>query len=84
MIILVLIVRTECFQGDPYNLSRSSSQSQFANERKISQLERQIASAHTDTQMMKREIEVYKSTLAENEKVSSEFTINIIIFLSLG
>uniref|UniRef100_A0A0R3S3K0 Myosin_tail_1 domain-containing protein n=1 Tax=Elaeophora elaphi TaxID=1147741 RepID=A0A0R3S3K0_9BILA len=57
------------YSGDPYNnLSRSSSQSQFANERKISQLERQIVSAHTDTQMMKREIEVYKSTLAENEK----------------
>ncbi|KAL3982963.1 Myosin head (motor domain) family protein [Acanthocheilonema viteae] len=56
------------YSGDPYNLSRSSSQNQFANERKISQLERQIISAHTDAQMMKREIEVYKSTLAENEK----------------
>ncbi|KAK6111353.1 Myosin head (motor domain) family protein [Brugia pahangi] len=56
------------YSGDPYNLSRSSSQSQFANERKISQLERQIVSAHTDVQMLKREIEVYKSTLAENEK----------------
>ncbi|VDO31678.1 unnamed protein product, partial [Onchocerca flexuosa] len=56
------------YSGDPYNLSRSSSQSQFANDRKISQLERQIISAHTDTQMMRREIEVYKSTLTENEK----------------
>ncbi|KAM3725081.1 Myosin heavy chain, striated muscle [Dirofilaria immitis] len=56
------------YSGDPYNLSRSSSQSHFANERKISQLERQIVSAHTDTQMLKREIEVYKSTLSENEK----------------
>ncbi|CAG9537524.1 unnamed protein product [Cercopithifilaria johnstoni] len=56
------------YSSDQYNLSRSSSQSQFANERKISQLERQIASAHTDTQMMKREIEVYKSTLAKNEE----------------
>nr|CRZ22373.1 Bm8492 [Brugia malayi] len=56
------------YSGDPYNLSRCSSQSQFANERKISQLERQIVSAHTDVQMLKREIEVYKSTLAENEK----------------
>ncbi|EFO18103.1 hypothetical protein LOAG_10396 [Loa loa] len=56
------------YSGDPFNLSRSSSHNQFANERKISQLERQIVSAHTDVQMMKREIEVYKSTLAENEK----------------
>ncbi|EJW77332.1 hypothetical protein WUBG_11756 [Wuchereria bancrofti] len=56
------------YAGDLYNLSRSSSQNQFANERKISQLERQIVSAHTDVQMLKREIEVYKTTLAENEK----------------
>lgn len=51
-------------------MSRSPSQSQLANERKISQLGKQTASTQIETQMMKREIEVYKSTLAENEKVS--------------
>uniref|UniRef100_A0A183CW90 Myosin_tail_1 domain-containing protein n=1 Tax=Gongylonema pulchrum TaxID=637853 RepID=A0A183CW90_9BILA len=56
------------YSGGTYSLSRSSSQTQLANERKIAQLEKQIAAAHTDTQMMKREIEVYKSTLANNEK----------------
>ncbi|KHN81126.1 Myosin heavy chain, striated muscle, partial [Toxocara canis] len=53
---------------ESYSLSRSNSQSQLANERKIAQLERQIMSAHTDIEIQKREIEVYKASLVENEK----------------
>uniref|UniRef100_F1KUN2 Myosin heavy chain n=1 Tax=Ascaris suum TaxID=6253 RepID=F1KUN2_ASCSU len=53
---------------DSYALSRSNSQSQIANERRIAQLERQILNAHTDIEIQKREIDVYKASLAENEK----------------
>ncbi|VDN01228.1 unnamed protein product [Thelazia callipaeda] len=63
------IFSTSYYSSEPCsNLSRSPSQSQLTNERKISQLERQVASANTDAQILKREIEVYKSTLAENGK----------------
>ncbi|MFH4981058.1 hypothetical protein AB6A40_007767 [Gnathostoma spinigerum] len=49
-------------------MSRCSSQSQLANERKIAQLERQLQSAHTDNQIQKREIEVYKSNISQSER----------------
>ncbi|VDK60081.1 unnamed protein product [Anisakis simplex] len=62
------------FQTESYSLSRSQSQSQMANERKIAQLERQIMSAHTDIEIQKREIEVYKASLVESEKVRDHST----------
>lgn len=57
------------YHSEVQALSRSSSQSYIANERKISQLERQLLSSNTDIQILKREIDVYKSTLSQSEKV---------------
>lgn len=51
-------------------LSRSPSISQLAdNDRKITQLERQLQQANTDYQLLKREIDVYRSSLQEAERV---------------
>uniref|UniRef100_A0A0N5AVT7 Myosin motor domain-containing protein n=1 Tax=Syphacia muris TaxID=451379 RepID=A0A0N5AVT7_9BILA len=58
-------VRTE---STPSPLSKSISQSHISYERKIAQLERQVLNAHTDNQLQKREIEVYKTSLASHEK----------------
>lgn len=55
-------------------LARSSSVSSNValqnSEKKITQLERDIQSQRTDAQLLKRELEVYKRSLQEAERVS--------------
>ncbi|KAK6038471.1 hypothetical protein COOONC_24021 [Cooperia oncophora] len=62
------------FDGSNYCLSRAPSTSNVVIEKdkKISDLERQLRESHTEHQLMKRELEVYKGSLAslESEKES--------------
>lgn len=66
-------------QGDDYsNLMRSPSTSQMqAKERQIQELERKLATANTDYQLLKREVDVYKTQLQEAERNKESLTKQI-------
>uniref|UniRef100_A0A914YAS4 Myosin motor domain-containing protein n=1 Tax=Panagrolaimus superbus TaxID=310955 RepID=A0A914YAS4_9BILA len=63
-------------QGDEYtNLMRTPSTSQMqAKERQIQELEKKLSTANTDYQLLKREVDVYKTQLQEAERNKEQLT----------
>lgn len=63
-------------QGDEYtNLMRTPSTSQMqAKERQIQELEKKLSTANTDYQLLKREVDVYKTQLQEAERNKENLT----------